>query len=138
MKLRNILSVVCGVITGFIVIILGQGIMHAVNPLPAGVDLQNTESLKAFIENAPASLHLGILGIYAFACFLGGMVASIIAADKKITKAITLGGIFMGLGIFNLVSVSHPMWVILCSLFAFLPFAYAGGMIGLKFFTKKK
>ena len=138
MKLRNILSVVTGVIVGLVIIILGEGIVHAMNPLPSSIDFADPESFRGYIAEAPVSLHLGILGIYALSCFVGGLVTASIAQDKKITRAMTLGGIFMGLGTFNLVSLGHPIWVVVCSFLAFLPFAYLGGFISMKYFSKKK
>lgn len=137
MKIRNILAVVIGIIVSIIIIIIGEALAHIINPLPADVDMHNPEALKAFIANAPISLHLIILCNYALACFVGGLIASSIAIDKKMNKAMSLGGIFMGVGMFSLISL-HPTWVVICSVFIFLPFAYLGGMMSIKISDKKK
>ena len=138
MKLRNILATICGVIVSLIVIIIGEGIAHAMNPLPAGVDMQNPDEFKKFISHAPISLHLIILGNYALACFTGALTAASIATEKKMNKAMSLGGIFMGVGMFSLVSLSHPMWVVIASVFVFLPFAYLGGKLSVNISDRKK
>ncbi len=138
MKIRNILSTICGVVASLIIIILGEGIVHALNPLPAGVDMQNPESFKDFISNAPVSLHIIILANYGLACFLGALTAASIAREKKMNKAMSLGGIFMGVGMFSLISLSHPIWVVITSAFVFLPFAYLGGMMSVKMTERKK
>jgi hypothetical protein len=137
MKIRNILSVIAGLVTGFVIIVLGEGIVHAANPLPANLDMTNTESFKEYISHAPASLHLSILGIYALSCFAGGLVAASIATERKQNRAMTLGGILMGLGTFNLVSLGHPIWVVVVSFFVFLPFAWLGGRIAVRAAKKK-
>ena len=66
------------------------------------------------------------------------VVASVIAIEKKYNKAITVGGILMGLGVFNLVTIPHPTWVVILALLVFLPFAYFGGKLGIKLSSKKK
>ena len=135
---RNSIAIIAGLVTSFIVIIFGEGIANGLNPLPVTIDTTNPEAIKMYIANAPAALHIAILTTYALACFTGGTVASVIASNKKITRAMTLGGILMGLGIYNLVSFSHPNWVIISGLFVFLPFAYIGGKVGINFSAKKK
>ena len=138
MKVRNLIAVFTGIVASIIIIIIGEALVHILNPLPAGVDMNDPESFKNFIANAPISLHLIILCNYALACFVGGLLSSTIAFDKKMNRAMSLGGIFMGVGMFSLISLSHPIWVVIASVFIFLPFAYIGGMIGLRISTKKK
>lgn len=138
MKVRNLIAVFTGIVVSIIIIIIGEALVHILNPLPAGVDMNDPESFKTFITNAPISLHLIILCNYALACFVGGLISSSIAVDKKMNRAMSLGGIFMGVGMFSLISLAHPIWVVIASVFIFLPFAYLGGMIGLRISTKKK
>ena len=135
MKIRNIIAVIVGVIVSVIIIIIGEALVHIMNPQ---IDIKDPEAFKAFISNAPVSLHIMILLIYALACFLGALISASIAIDKKMSKAMSLGGLIMGIGMFSLVSVSHPMWVVIVSVFIFLPFAYWGGMLSLKMSGKKK
>ena len=137
MKARNLLSTLCGVIATMIIIIIGEFVSAIINPLPPGVSMQNPVVMKAFVANAPASLHITILIIYAIACFIGGWVTASIALEKKMNKAIILGCIFMIVGLYNLASLSHPTWVIIAGVFAFLPFAYLGGVIASKTSSSK-
>lgn len=137
MKIRNIIAIVVGVLVGIIIIIIGEALVHIANPLPIGFDVNDTEALKAHVANSPFSLHLLILLNYGLACFVGGLIASSIAIDKKMNQAMSLGGIFMGVGMFSLITL-HPLWVVICSVLVFLPFAYLGGMMSLKMSVKKK
>lgn len=137
MKIKNILALVVGVIVGIIIIVIGEALVHIANPLPTGFDVSDTDALKAHVSNSPFSLHLLILLNYGFACFVGGLTASSIAIDKKMNQAMSIGGIFMGVGMFSLITL-HPLWVVICSVFVFLPFAYLGGMMSLKMSAKKK
>ena len=138
MKIRNIVAVIAGFSASIIIIIIGEVQAHVMNPLPEGVSMNDQESFKIFIANAPVALHLIILFNYALACLVGALISSSIALDKKMNRAMSLGGMFMGVGMFSLISLAHPIWVVVCSVFVFLPFAYLGGMLGVRISTKKK
>jgi hypothetical protein len=134
--LRNVISVIIGLVASFAIIIIMEKLGDNIYPMPANFDIKNQDAIKTFITNAPAILHLMILFAYALSSFVGGLIASMVAVDKKITKAITVGGILMGLGMYSLISL-HPGWVVFAGVFAFLPFAYFGGKLGLRFSVKK-
>ena len=134
--LRNVLSIVIGLIISFILILVGETVIHNyLVSFPATI--KSSEELKTFISLAPTSFHLYILINYGIATFFGCICASIIASTKKNSKAVTIGGILTGFGILNLINVGHPTWVIVSGLFVFLPFAFLGGWIGTKLSSKK-
>ncbi len=135
--LRNVLSVITGLVICFILILVGETFIHD-HLVSFPSTIKSSEELKTFINTAPAILHIYILLNYAFTTFIGGICTSLIASTKKISKAVTLGGILTGMGVLNLSNVGHPTWVIICGLFAFLPFAWFGGLIGTKLSTKKQ
>ncbi len=136
MKNKNSLSIVAGIITSMILIFVGEGVSFKLNPLPESVDLRNILSVKEYIANADIGLHITILLIYAVGCFVGGMTAAIMASEKKMTKAMTVGGILLGFGFYSLINVGHPSWVAIAAIFVFLSNAYFGGLLGIKI-TKK-
>lgn len=138
LKFRNVIAVVVGVIVSIIIIIVGEALTHIMNPLPANISMTDPEAFKSFVAKAPVSLHLLILFNYALACFIGGLISATIAIDNKMQKAMSLGGIFMGVGMFSLISMAHPTWVVVFSVLVFLPFAYMGGMMSLRIGKKKK
>ncbi len=138
LKFRNLIAVVVGIVVSIIIIIVGEALAHIMSPLPEGINVNDPDAFKTFVANAPISLHLIILFNYALACFVGGLIAATIAIDNKMNKAMSLGGIFMGVGMFSLISLSHPTWVIVFSVLAFLPFSYMGGLMSMKISKKKE
>jgi hypothetical protein len=134
---RNFLSIIVGLISCFLVIFIVEIIGHTLNPLP--VDVNNPEEFRHYIQHeAPEAFYLLVLSGYAIGSFTGGMVTAWISVNKKIIHAMTVGGILMGLGVYNLVLIRHPSWVIVTAFFTFLPFAYLGGRIGKGLSTKKQ
>jgi energy-converting hydrogenase Eha subunit G len=126
---RNILAVIGGMAVSGIVIMLLEGLSPQFFEMP---QIRSADDLHKFITEAPPTLHLFILACYAVGSFTGGAVAAAIATNKKITRAMTVGGISMGFGLFNLMTLHHPVWVVLLSLFMFLPFAWMGGKLGMR------
>jgi hypothetical protein len=133
---RNILSIVAGIICSFIAIIAIESIAHILNPIP--VDPHNAEFFRNYVRHdAPNALHILILSAYAIGSFTGGFVTVYISLHKKIVRAMTIGGLLMGIGIYNLILANHPSWVIVCAFFTFLPSSYLGGKRG-KTITAKR
>ena len=136
--LRNILSIAGGLVTGVIFIFIIEGVAHAMYPPPTGFDFKDSDAFKEFVLSLPVAASLMILAAYAAGSFFGGLVASLIASKMKLSKAITIGGVLMGLGMFNMITLGHPLWMILFGIVVFVPFAYAGGIIGIKLSGRKK
>jgi ABC-type Na+ efflux pump permease subunit len=135
---RNLLSVIVGLIASFIVIEVIEIIGYKMYPPTTNLNFNNPDSFREYISSAPNSVFLLVILGYALGSLAGGFVASVIAKQNKYTKAITVGGILMGLGVFNLFNIPHPLWVIIFALIVFLPFAYFGGKLGIKVSTKRK
>lgn len=134
---RTVISIVVGILASMVMIILLELIGHAIYPPPLNTDGNYQEALKIYFAGAPAGLFAIILLAYALGSFVGGCVAAMIAKEKKANRAMSVGGIMMGLGVFNLVSLPHPTWVLFAAVFAFLPFSHLGGKLGVKLTSKK-
>jgi uncharacterized membrane protein YfcA len=134
---RNILSIIAGIISSFIAIIAIESIAHILNP--THLDPHNVEAFRNYVHNeAPETFHIIVLLGYAVGSLIGALVSAYISSNKKMIHAMTVGGILMGIGINNLVVSNHPSWVIVTSIFIFLPVAYLGGRLGKRFSTKKQ
>ncbi len=136
--MRNILSVIVGLIASFFVIEGIEIVGYKIYPPTTNLNFNNPDSFREYISNAPNSVFFLIILGYALGSLAGGFVASVIASINKMTKAIAVGGVLMGLGLFNLFNIPHPLWVIISALIVFIPCAYLGGKLGIKMSSKKK
>jgi hypothetical protein len=50
---RNILSVIAGVVAGFVLILVFETIGHLIAPLPEGIDVSSPESIKTNMDKIP-------------------------------------------------------------------------------------
>jgi hypothetical protein len=136
--LKNAFSVILGLVGASFIIFALEVLGHIIYPMPANLDVNNMDDLKAFTSSAPAIVFVLVIIAYAVGSVVGGLIAAAIATHNKMTKAITVGGILMGLGAYNLFMIPHPVWTIIISIFLFIPSSYLGGYMGVKISSRKK
>ncbi|MCW3072129.1 MAG: hypothetical protein JWO44_2019 [Bacteroidetes bacterium] len=134
---KKILSTVLGLIGGLFVIFSLEVLGHIIYPMPAGINLSDTEAIKAYTSGAPSLVFVLLVFSYALGSMAGGLIAAAMAPANKMAKAITVGGILMGLGAYNLFMIPHPVWTIIISIFLFIPCSYLGGYWGIRLSAKK-
>jgi hypothetical protein len=105
--------------------------------LPPMSDPNDKKEFAEMIARTPASAFLCLVSIYALSSFIGSWIAALIAREKKGQIAMSIGVIVMAGGIANFWMRPHPIWVVVCSLAVYLPAAYLGGKVGVRF-TKHK
>lgn len=125
--LRNILAVVLGAIACLLFNGLLLGLMMKAIPPPEGFDpnvmstyvlLHNRHFLSPFVAHAVPSL-------------IGGLIAALIAADRKMTFGLTVGGLHLLGGIAAAFMIPAPTWfVVLDLVVAYLPMAWIGARLG--------
>ena len=127
---RKILSVIAGLVTGFILIMLVETISHKIYP-PPKVDFSNSEILKKLMHEAPVGALLLIVAAWAVGSFGGGMVATLVSKELKPVYALIVGALLTLAGLGNLLMLPHPAWMWV-GLTVFIPFAFIGYQSALK------
>ena len=124
--LRNILAVLCG--TAACMVLNGSllAFMMKLNPAPVGFDpnvletysmLEARHLMNAFIAHAIPS-------------WFGGALAAMLAATRKMTFALVVGGLHLIGGIAAAFMIPAPAWFIALDLVvAYLPMAWLGGKL---------
>lgn len=128
---RNILAVVIGAVVCLLVNGVIIGVSAAVIPPPAGVNPSDLESIKQNIHLfRPQHFVMPFLA-HALGSFVGGLVAAVIAANRKLTFALVIGGLHLLGGIAASFMIPAPIWFIVLDLaVAYLPMAWLGGKLG--------
>jgi hypothetical protein len=124
--LRNMLAVVIGAIACLLLNGALLGLMMKVIPPPAGFDpnvmstyslLTNKHLLSPFVAHAVPSL-------------IGGLIAALIAADRKMTFGLAVGGLHLLGGIAAAFMIPAPTWFVVVDLVvAYLPMAWIGARL---------
>jgi hypothetical protein len=126
---RKILAVVAGFVVAFLAIFLFEGLNGRFFPLPSGVDPQNPAALAAAVKSMPLGAFVVLIAGYAVASFAGGFAAGKVAPGASPVPAVIVGVLLLAGGIWNFVTIPHPLWVVVLSVLCYLPCAFLGSRL---------
>ncbi|WP_405398108.1 hypothetical protein [Maribacter sp. Asnod2-G09] len=130
---KNILAVVAGIVVGSIINMGIIMISGSIIPPPEGADNTTMEGLKASIHLFEAKHFVFPFLAHALGTLVGAVIATKIAATRKMTMALLVGLFFLIGGTANIVMLGGPMWfTALDIIMAYMPMAYVGYMLGKK------
>jgi hypothetical protein len=130
-QLRNVLALLAGIAIGGGVNMALITLSPWLIPPPAGVDVNNAESLsKAIHLFAPRHFVMPFLA-HAAGTLAGALAAYLIAASYKVQMAYVIGAIFLCGGLAASFMIPAPAWFIALDLLAaYLPMAWLGVHMG--------
>lgn len=129
--LRNALAILAGIAIGGAVnmalIVLSPSIIAP----PAGVDVNNAESLSASMHLfEPRHFVMPFLA-HAVGTLVGALAAYLIAATYRVPIAYAIGAVFLCGGVAASFMIPAPRWFVVIDLLAaYLPMAWVGLRIG--------
>ena len=129
---KYILPVVAGTMAAMMLILVGETAIIKMY-LPLNISPNDTEAVSNAVKYMPLSALLFLLVNYVICSLIAGVVSTLIA--KRITKrpAVVVGIVLTLGGLYNVISIPHPMWFTVLNLFIYLPFTYLGYLV-----TRKK
>ncbi|WP_416865336.1 MAG: hypothetical protein ACMVP2_23315 [Imperialibacter sp.] len=131
--LKNIISVVIGVVAGSIVNMGIVMISGLVIPPPEGADVTTMEGLKASLHLfEPRHFVMPFLA-HALGTLAGALLAGLIAANNKMKFSLGIGVFFLAGGITNAFMLPGPIWfAVLDMVVAYIPMGYMAGKIAVR------
>jgi len=130
---RNILAVLAGLIAGSFVNMGIIMISGSIIPPPEGVDNTTVEGLKAGLHLFQPKHFMFPFLAHALGTFVGALLATMIAATRKMLFAFVIGVFFLAGGVANILMLPSPLWFTLADLIgAYLPMAFIAGKLALK------
>ena len=126
-KIRNVLAVIVGFMAGSAV---NMGLVMAsphVIPPPAGVDVNDIESIKASIHLYEFKHFIVPFLAHALGTVVGAYVAVIISASYKLIVGLVIGVLFLLGGISVAFMLPSPTWFVVVDIVgAYMPMAWIG------------
>lgn len=135
--LRNIIAVVAGWIGGSIV---NMGLVQTGSYLLPieGIDPNDMDALAKVLPTLSYEYFIFPFLAHALGTLAGAVIAAWIAANRKMTFAFVIGGFFLVGGIVVNYMLPGPVWfAVLDILVAYIPMAWIGGQIALRFILKE-
>lgn len=128
--LKNIVSVIAGIIVGWFLFTGFQLINYFVVPKPEGFVMGDPGSIKEMIDTMPfygwALLTLG----YVVGSFAAGWVIGKISESKTIILPIGAAILFMMGWLGNIMTIPHPLWIVILMFLIYIPSVLAGHKMG--------
>jgi hypothetical protein len=129
--LRNILAVIVGLVIGGFVNMALVTLSPSLIPPPAGVDVNDAESLAKGIHLFEPRHFIMPFLAHALGTLVGALVAYLIAATYKLQIAYVIGAVFLCGGVAASFMIPAPAWFIALDLLAaYLPMAWLGIQMG--------
>jgi hypothetical protein len=130
--LRNIISVITGLIVASVLIAVVTSVSHQIYSPPSDFNFRDKEALKELMNTLPKGALLFVILAHAVGSFGGGLTTSFIATKNRTQFTLITGGIILLMGIANLYMIPHPIWFMIADVLVYLPFAYLGGLLAIK------
>lgn len=129
--LRNVIAVIAGLIVGSIVNMALIMLSPTLIPPPAGVNMNNAESLSKAMHLFEPRHFIMPFFAHAIGTFFGALAAFLIAASYKAQFAYVIGVVFLCGGVAASFMIPAPAWFIALDLLAaYLPMAWLGIQVG--------
>jgi hypothetical protein len=109
--LRSILAVIGGLAAAFVVVTLFDVLSIMMFPLPPGFDTTDPAAMQALAETLPVTAFIILTVGWAVASFAGSWVAGRIGNHAPFVHSMVFTGLFLIVGIANLLLIPHPAWV---------------------------
>jgi hypothetical protein len=125
--LATVLGVVVGAATNMTIILVGSRLV----PPPAGVDVNDPESINAHLgEYPPIQFAVPFLA-HALGTLVGAMVATLVAAGRQTIPAFIVGAMFLlgGVAMVRMLPDTPPWFIALDLGVAYLPMAWLGNRL---------
>ena len=129
--LRNVLAIVAGLVVGGCVNMALIALSPSLIPPPAGVDVNNAESLSRSMHLFETRHFVMPFLAHALGTLAGALVAYLIAATHRARMAYVIGVLFLCGGVAASFMIPAPTWFIALDLLvAYIPMAWLGIRIG--------
>lgn len=130
--LRKILAIVLGMVIGSVVNMMFVQLSNSVYPLPEGVDPNDFEAFKAYVEahGLPTGVLLIVLIAHAGGSFASGFVCGAIVKKPWYFAAALLGILWTAGGVAMLLMLPSPIWFAITDVAFYIPAALFGTWAG--------
>jgi len=110
--LRRVLSVVAGLVVFIVLVALCDAISSALFPIPGGLDINDTDSVRAYIANTPVAGLAIVLAGSTFGALAGSFVTGLLIGEGSSFWPYITGLFGMAATLANALTLPHPTWFV--------------------------
>jgi hypothetical protein len=124
--INKVFSFGAALLAATFIIMLIEALSVYLFPLYPDSSLNDIVKIEQYTQKTGTHAILIVLLAYVIGSFTGGLVLRLLSKEFNKFIAIRLGLVLMFLGLFNLLSFSHPVWFWITSLTSYVPFTLIG------------
>lgn len=109
--IRSALVLLAGVVAAVLVVVLMDRVVASIYPLPAGIDLNNPESMRQAVAALPAAAFLLLVVGWALAAGAGSYLAARLSTHNRATHGLIVTLFVLVATVANLAAIPHPVWL---------------------------
>lgn len=129
---RLVLAILGGVLVAGLVVYLVEAAGQLMYPPPAGLDMRDRDAMSAYVSQLPSGAFAIVLTAWILGALAGSWVAVRIAARPAVWPGLVIGGLLL-LGVAsNVMTVPHPVWMVVAAIVAIPAAAYAGARLAIR------
>ena len=132
---KYILPVVVGVLASMMLMKVGYTAIIKMY-LPPGTDQNDLMAISRVVQQLPLSAFLFLLVNYITFSFLAGIISTLVSKRETILPTLVVGIVLTLSGLYNVISIKHPLWFAIISVLVYFPFCYLGYWVAKKKETK--
>ena len=112
---RSVLGGLVGVVTAGVTVFAVESLGHRLFPVPAGFDPSDVDAMRAYVAGLSVGPIAWVLLAWVLGTFGGGAVAIRIAPTRPVLMAGVVAGMILLGAVMNLVTIPHPIWMVLAT-----------------------
>jgi hypothetical protein len=126
---RLLFALLVGVIVNGLIVFGVESASALLHPMPAGFDASNVAQMRAYLASGgvPVTAMVMVVLAYLLGAFGGAFAATKLAPRRGLMPALVIGQISLVFVIINLITLPHPVWMMIASVLVPMPAAWAGG-----------
>ena len=134
--MRKFLGLFLGLIAGFVVVALVEGISSLLYSRPANLDFTDRSAVREFVSTLPIGAFLIVLAAHALGTFTAAFTSIAIVGRRWFFGPLALGVLLMVAGLINMALIPHPFWFAMVDVMLYPIAAFSGGLAGTKLVTR--
>jgi hypothetical protein len=123
--LRSVIAVLAGLLAGSVIIFLVEMISATIYDLPTAEVVAASN-----LEYLPTGAFVFLLIGWFLGCALASFTTAMLSGPSRAVHAAVVTVLFLGAGIFNLLTLPHPLWMWPATILAFALGGVAGAKLG--------
>jgi len=110
--LRRVLSVVAGLVVFIVLVALFDAISSALFPVPGGLDINDIDSVRAYLANIPVAGLAIVLAGSTLGALAGSFVTGLLIGQGSSFWPYITGVVGMAATLANAFTLPHPAWFV--------------------------